>query len=867
MSDIRLRVIPIRMMEAGVNGSDADPLELIIKEDTEQLFFKALDDSILEIKGRGYDAFMQALHSLYTVDDTPVIAGGKIPSKAVDINSMDTDLVVRFDKSTSFENYKEVGTSDFTRESCHIVIYKKGEKPKLVMPKVYMKDVYIHSVGEFQFWANNSGKVPLPDIITKIFNLYNGTSLINYDNTLIDLNHSYTYLGTPINPLTNNAGAGKSLNTALDTRMYFLAADSHGDNSTFGWGPNMLLAEDRMCRTYLVNSTTVKQDMFTLLTNQQYSRVGTKVAGNWTFTNWVAGILPIVGDETYDFKRYPTINDIVGVLPLIRRDSSTYNIKPTGLGDFIHATKLEGIASWDDITRSGFFYTNYDDTFPGGAEPSLPAYRYCSVYTTATGFTYQSMNVVCIDNGVPVADRNLFNSTTYTRYKSDIEGQTWSGWVVETGYAEPRKAETTYKDNIDFEKAAIRSHRTDNTDAWIYLDRQNPKYGVYHRRESTPLTIADEETLPSKSLAYIGNNSLVHYLCLDTGNGYFKGEVKAKTLLIDTVSHSVTDAFAGIPNGMKYYSVNGNMVVNGLYSKSANIGSVDHLTSTTEPTTPTGTTFYSINGKLTATQFRGDKVIADTSLSVAGVSHSASDTEMATPTGAKFYCIDGKLVVNVIIAKSAKIGGVTHTTVATGGADPGVPAGTDFYTIDGRLRSKDIKVGEAEIAGVRHYGGTTNPTATTRHNIDGYVYATRVYNAVWNDLAEYFEKEKGSEAEPGDIICAVGGGKFDKSEYGIPYNPNVVGVYSDTAGQILGGNGDEHDDENFILVGLSGRVNVKVVGEARIGDFIVTSSIPGVGQAASRCDINSNPGTVVGKVLQNKHTSGIERISILIMNR
>lgn len=156
------------------------------------------------------------------------------------------------------------------------------------------------------------------------------------------------------------------------------------------------------------------------------------------------------------------------------------------------------------------------------------------------------------------------------------------------------------------------------------------------------------------------------------------------------------------------------------------------------------------------------------------------------------------------------------------------------------------------------FEGTSAPTGTNRLNYSGYLYATRIYNAVYNDYAEYFERYDLNESlEPGDIIISKKG-KFTKSTKA--NQRNVIGVYSDSYGHILGGKGDGHDDENFIPIGLSGRVDVKVIGKAEEGDLIVSSDIPGVGIVNNDAKL----GTIIGKVIEDKNNEEIEKVKIII---
>lgn len=151
------------------------------------------------------------------------------------------------------------------------------------------------------------------------------------------------------------------------------------------------------------------------------------------------------------------------------------------------------------------------------------------------------------------------------------------------------------------------------------------------------------------------------------------------------------------------------------------------------------------------------------------------------------------------------------------------------------------------------------PTGTTRLNYDGYLYATRVYNAVYNDYAEYFER--GCDyIEPGDVIMVDDDGRYVKAIGA--YNKRVVGVCSNTYGMCIGGRGDGHDDENFIPVALAGRVSVKVVGKVKLGDLLTTSDIPGVAMKAEAFV----PGTIIGKALQAKTDDGIGLVKMLVFN-
>ena len=134
----------------------------------------------------------------------------------------------------------------------------------------------------------------------------------------------------------------------------------------------------------------------------------------------------------------------------------------------------------------------------------------------------------------------------------------------------------------------------------------------------------------------------------------------------------------------------------------------------------------------------------------------------------------------------------------------------------------------------------------------------RIYNAVWNDYAEFFER--GEKTEPGDIIALDV--NSDKEHYIKATNPRlVVGVHSDTYGHILGGSESiEESEKTHIPVGLTGRVKTKIIGSINKGDEVVLSTIPGVGR-------KFNPNTdrdrdIIGFVVEDNLLEDIKLVKM-----
>lgn len=152
--------------------------------------------------------------------------------------------------------------------------------------------------------------------------------------------------------------------------------------------------------------------------------------------------------------------------------------------------------------------------------------------------------------------------------------------------------------------------------------------------------------------------------------------------------------------------------------------------------------------------------------------------------------------------------------------------------------------------------------------------APLIYNAVFNDYAEFYEK--GEDTEPGHIIALSQ--KSNKELYvkASKENPNIVGVHSDSFGHIVGGesplnNEDpiEYNKKNFIPVGLVGRVKTFISGPVEKGDKIKLSpTIPGVGVKYQNFS-SDNTANIIGFVVESDqdilNDRGIRRVRMQLI--
>lgn len=197
-------------------------------------------------------------------------------------------------------------------------------------------------------------------------------------------------------------------------------------------------------------------------------------------------------------------------------------------------------------------------------------------------------------------------------------------------------------------------------------------------------------------------------------------------------------------------------------------------------------------------------------------------------------------------AKSADL-----ATVATSGKytdlldRPSIPSKTSELTNDSRYVSTD-ESGNVVLTGT--------------------LTATQVFNAVYNDYAEFFPR--GGETERGDIIACDETSTREQYVKATDKSQCVVGVHSEEFAQIIGGlqveDGKgvmETNIRQFIPVAMAGRVHVKYFGKAVVGTKVVPSEIPGVGRAWQEGDSLEH---VVGKIVEPDTRQDVRLVKILV---
>lgn len=218
----------------------------------------------------------------------------------------------------------------------------------------------------------------------------------------------------------------------------------------------------------------------------------------------------------------------------------------------------------------------------------------------------------------------------------------------------------------------------------------------------------------------------------------------------------------------------------------------------------------------------------------------------------------GSVTGNVILQKSLVVGGTALKNQTNAVEVYGTVA------VDG-----DVAFGKSLAVGADMTVGKNLTLSTKNAKIsvpEGTITAQAVYNAVWNDYAEFFERAEHTEV--GDIIALTP--KDGKEAYGRATQESkghIVGIHSDSFGHLIGGekpeNGMDFVEFNlpkFIPIGLIGRVKTKIVGPVKTGDFIVLDEkLPGTGRVFTEKD---NRADIIGFAVEGNNAEEVKLVRV-----
>lgn len=157
----------------------------------------------------------------------------------------------------------------------------------------------------------------------------------------------------------------------------------------------------------------------------------------------------------------------------------------------------------------------------------------------------------------------------------------------------------------------------------------------------------------------------------------------------------------------------------------------------------------------------------------------------------------------------------------------------------------------------KKYSGTID-TRNGNLRMTGTITGSRIYNAVYNDYAEFFERGN-EDVEAGDIVALDTSSEKEQYVRATEDSKVIVGVATDEFAHVIGGKADKMEDnyKDFIPVSLMGRVHVKVYGRVKPGDKITASNMPGIGRKAE--DNEFSVGTAL-----TSNENGLGKVRILV---
>lgn len=169
------------------------------------------------------------------------------------------------------------------------------------------------------------------------------------------------------------------------------------------------------------------------------------------------------------------------------------------------------------------------------------------------------------------------------------------------------------------------------------------------------------------------------------------------------------------------------------------------------------------------------------------------------------------------------------------------------------------------------YTNCQNGVGSAKHcsiDVNGAANFNKVYNAVYNDYAEFFPR--GEETEPGDIVALDLSSDDERYIKATSNSKIIAGIHSNEYAMIIGGESAEQGEdyiqkniEKYIPVSLCGRVHCKCIGVIHKGDIIVVSDIPGIGRAKSPNE-NIEFTQIVGYAVDEDLDTSIRQVRIRV---
>ena len=303
-------------------------------------------------------------------------------------------------------------------------------------------------------------------------------------------------------------------------------------------------------------------------------------------------------------------------------------------------------------------------------------------------------------------------------------------------------------------------------------------------------------------------NNLVDLKLLNTAYGInkkridnLKKKIKTEELIVEATTTNGTLTVNSGAFTTNTLEVNGGMVVNGggvtlPEGKALSLNDGGSVTGTTTLDTLTGAVKF--GNAISGGNVTGSAQIVVPSGKSLSLSGSAITNENTTIEGAitsANITASGSAVLEGSTIKSATIQNGTidlnskNLTVTSNSTITNTTSGSTItLTGVGAIDAKSMTLGDitdttSTALYILNKLGKDNPTNGVALKCEGGISAAKVYNAVWNDLADSIEVPSDTELEYGYCYKYKDEKVYKTDEYA---DPNVLGIHSDTAGMVLG---------------------------------------------------------------------------------
>ena len=300
-------------------------------------------------------------------------------------------------------------------------------------------------------------------------------------------------------------------------------------------------------------------------------------------------------------------------------------------------------------------------------------------------------------------------------------------------------------------------------------------------------------------------NNLVDLKLLNTAYGInkkridnLKKKIKTEELIVEATTTNGTLTVNSGAFTTNTLEVNGGMVVNGggvtlPEGKALSLNDGGSVTGTTTLDTLTGAVKF--GNAISGGNVTGSAQIvvpSGKSLSLSGSAITNKNTTIEGTITSANITASGSAVLEGSTIKSATIQNGTidlnskNLTVTSNSTITNTTSGstitlTGVGAID--AKSMTLNTDSGASLNISNTLGNKNPDSGTALACTGGISAAKVYNAVWNDLADSIEVPQDTELEYGYCYKYKNGKVYKTNEY---TDPNVLGIHSDTAGMVLG---------------------------------------------------------------------------------